>query len=53
MPAAGSGERGRPSTTALGDEDAARQVFERLAAGPDLARIEALTGLTRSKAGCG
>jgi DNA-binding CsgD family transcriptional regulator len=45
---------------ALGDEDAARmeldaarQVFERLSAGPDLARVEALTGLVPSKAGCG
>jgi len=42
---------------ALGDEDAARmeleaarQVFERLSAGPDLARVEALTGLDRSRA---
>jgi DNA-binding NarL/FixJ family response regulator len=45
---------------ALGDEDAARmeldaarQVFERLSAGPDLARVEALTGATRSRAGHG
>jgi len=45
---------------ALGDEDAARmeleaarQVFERLSAGPALARVEALTGLARSRAGCG
>jgi DNA-binding CsgD family transcriptional regulator len=45
---------------ALGDEDAARmeldaarQVFERLSAGPDLARVEALTGAARSRAGCG
>jgi len=45
---------------ALGDEDAARmeldaarQVFERLSAAPDLARVEALTGPTRSRAGCG
>jgi DNA-binding CsgD family transcriptional regulator len=45
---------------ALGDEDAARmeleaarQVFERLSAGPALARVEALTGPARSRAGCG
>ena len=45
---------------ALGDEDAARmeldaarQVFERLSAGPDLARVEALTGLEPARAGCG
>jgi DNA-binding CsgD family transcriptional regulator len=45
---------------ALGDEDAARmeldaagQVFERLAAGPDLARVEALTGLAPGRAGGG
>ena len=45
---------------ALGDEDAARmeldaarQVFERLSAGPDLARVAALTGATRSRAGYG
>jgi len=45
---------------ALGDEDAARmeldtarQVFERLSAGPDLARVEALTGATRSRSGYG
>jgi DNA-binding CsgD family transcriptional regulator len=45
---------------ALGDEDAARmeldaarQVFERLSAGPDLARVEALTGPARAKAGGG
>jgi DNA-binding CsgD family transcriptional regulator/cell division septum initiation protein DivIVA len=45
---------------ALGDEDAARmeldaarQVFERLSAGPDLARLEALTGPARVRAGSG
>jgi DNA-binding NarL/FixJ family response regulator len=45
---------------ALGDEDAARmeldaarQVFERLSAGPDLARVEALTGAARTRAGSG
>jgi DNA-binding NarL/FixJ family response regulator len=45
---------------ALGDEDAARmeldaaaQVFERLSAGPDLARVEALTGLASARAGSG
>jgi DNA-binding CsgD family transcriptional regulator len=45
---------------ALGDEDAARmeldaarQVFERLSAGPDLARVEALTGPAPGRAGCG
>jgi DNA-binding NarL/FixJ family response regulator len=44
----------------LGDEDAARmeldaarQVFERLSAGPDLARVEALAGLTPGRAGGG
>ncbi|HEV3496684.1 MAG TPA: response regulator transcription factor, partial [Actinomycetes bacterium] len=45
---------------ALGDEDAARmeldaarQVFERLSAGPALARVEALTGRAPAKAGGG
>jgi DNA-binding NarL/FixJ family response regulator len=45
---------------ALGDEDAARmeldaarQVFERLSAGPDLARVAALTGATRRRTGSG
>jgi hypothetical protein len=45
---------------ALGDEDAARMELDAARAGvraprgrPDLARVEALTGLTRSKAGCG
>ena len=45
---------------ALGDEDAARmeleaarQVFERLSAGPALARLEALTGPARNRAGSG
>jgi DNA-binding NarL/FixJ family response regulator len=45
---------------ALGDEDAARmeldaarQVFERLSAGPDLARVEELTGPARTRAGGG
>ena len=45
---------------ALGDEDAARmeldaarEVFERLLAAPDLARVEALTGAARSRAGSG
>jgi DNA-binding CsgD family transcriptional regulator len=45
---------------ALGDEDAARmeldaarQVFERLSAGPDLARVEALTGPAPATAGGG
>ncbi|HJU00816.1 MAG TPA: response regulator transcription factor, partial [Actinomycetes bacterium] len=45
---------------ALGDEDAARmeldaarEVFERLSAAPDLARVEALTGAARSRAGSG
>ena len=45
---------------ALGDEDAARmeldaarQVVERLSAGPDLARVEVLTGLTPTRAGSG
>ena len=45
---------------ALGAEDAARmeleaarQVFERLSAGPALARLEALTGPARSRAGSG
>ena len=45
---------------ALGDEDAAqmeldaaRQVFERLSAGPDLARVAALTGEAPSRAGSG
>ena len=45
---------------ALGDEDAARmeldaagQVFERLSAGPDLARVEALTGLAPARGGSG
>jgi DNA-binding NarL/FixJ family response regulator len=33
--------------------DAARQVFERLSAGPDLARVEALTGAARTQAGSG
>ncbi|MQA15065.1 MAG: DNA-binding response regulator [Pseudonocardiaceae bacterium] len=44
----------------LGDQDAARmeldaarQVFEDLAAGPDLARVESLTARASSKAGCG
>jgi DNA-binding CsgD family transcriptional regulator len=45
---------------ALGDEDAARmeldaarQVFERLSAGPALARVETLTGLPPARAGGG
>ena len=45
---------------ALGDEDAARmeldaarQVFERLSAGPDLARVEALTGPARIRPSSG
>jgi DNA-binding CsgD family transcriptional regulator len=45
---------------ALGDEDAARmeldaarQVFERLSAGPDLARVEALTGPARVRSSSG
>jgi DNA-binding NarL/FixJ family response regulator len=44
----------------LGDEDAAhmeldaaRHVFEQLSAGPDLARVQALTGRAPVKAGCG
>ncbi len=44
----------------LGDEDAAcmeldaaRQVFEHLSAGPDVARVESLAGRAPSKAGCG
>jgi DNA-binding NarL/FixJ family response regulator len=33
--------------------DAARHVFERLQAAPDVARVESLTGRAPSKAGCG